>query len=32
MKSTGEAIAFVDDITDEHISKPFEMRNLYLSR
>ena len=32
MKSTGEAIAFVDDITDEHIAKPFEMRNLYLSR
>ena len=32
MKSTGEAIAFVDDITDDHISKPFEMRNLYLSR
>ena len=32
MKSTGEAIAFVDDITDAHISKPFEMRNLYLSR
>ena len=32
MKSTGEAIAFVDDITDDHISKPYEMRNLYLSR
>ncbi|MEM1117456.1 MAG: carbamoyl-phosphate synthase large subunit [Bacteroidota bacterium] len=32
MKSTGEAIAFVDDITDEQIAKPFEMRNLYLSR
>jgi carbamoyl-phosphate synthase large subunit len=32
MKSTGEAIAFVADITDEHISKPYEMRNLYLSR
>ncbi len=32
MKSTGEAIAFVDDITDEHISKPYEMRNLYLKR
>ena len=32
MKSTGEAIAFVDSITDEHIAKPFEMRNLYLSR
>jgi carbamoyl-phosphate synthase large subunit len=32
MKSTGEAIAFVDDLTDEHFSKPYEMRNLYLSR
>jgi carbamoyl-phosphate synthase large subunit len=32
MKSTGEAIAFVEDITDEHIAKPYEMRNLYLSR
>ena len=32
MKSTGEAIAFVADVTDEHIARPFEMRNLYLSR
>ncbi len=32
MKSTGEAIAFVDDLTDEHFSRPYEMRNLYLSR
>ncbi|HYE97124.1 MAG TPA: ATP-grasp domain-containing protein [Rubricoccaceae bacterium] len=32
MKSTGEAIVFVDDLTDEHIAKPYEMRNLYLSR
>ncbi|MEM6326389.1 MAG: carbamoyl-phosphate synthase large subunit, partial [Bacteroidota bacterium] len=32
MKSTGEAIAFVDDITAEQIAKPYEMRNLYLSR
>ncbi len=32
MKSTGEAIAFVDSVRDEHISKPYEMRNLYLSR
>ena len=32
MKSTGEAIVFVDDLTDEHFSKPYEMRNLYLSR
>lgn len=32
MKSTGEAIAFVDELTDEHFRRPFEMRNLYLSR
>ena len=32
MKSTGEAIAFVDDLTDEHFQRPYEMRNLYLSR
>ena len=32
MKSTGEAIAFVDALTDEHFRRPFEMRNLYLSR
>ena len=32
MKSTGETIVFVDDLTDEHFSKPYEMRNLYLSR
>ncbi len=32
MKSTGEAIVFVDALTDEHFSRPFEMRNLYLSR
>ncbi len=32
MKSTGEAIAFVDDLTDEHFARPYEMRNLYLSR
>ncbi len=32
MKSTGESIVFVDDLTDEHFSKPYEMRNLYLSR
>ncbi|HEX8385702.1 MAG TPA: carbamoyl-phosphate synthase large subunit, partial [Rubricoccaceae bacterium] len=32
MKSTGEAIAFVDSVTDEHIARPYEMRNLYLSR
>ena len=32
MKSTGEAIAFIDKLTDEHFRRPFEMRNLYLSR
>jgi carbamoyl-phosphate synthase large subunit len=32
MKSTGEAIAFVDTLTDEHFARPNEMRNLYLSR
>jgi carbamoyl-phosphate synthase large subunit len=32
MKSTGEAIIFIDELTDEHFSKPYEMRNLYLSR
>ena len=32
MKSTGEAIAFIDDFDDEHFRKPYEMRNLYLSR
>ncbi len=32
MKSTGEAIAFVTALTNEHFSRPYEMRNLYLSR
>ena len=32
MKSTGESIAFVDALTDQHFSRPYEMRNLYLSR
>ena len=32
MKSTGEAIAFVTELTDEHFARPYEMRNLYLSR
>ncbi|PSQ95115.1 MAG: carbamoyl-phosphate synthase large subunit [Bacteroidetes bacterium SW_9_63_38] len=32
MKSTGEAIAFVDALTDEHFQQPFEMKDLYLSR
>lgn len=32
MKSTGEAIVFVEELTDEHFQRPYEMRNLYLSR
>jgi carbamoyl-phosphate synthase large subunit len=32
MKSTGEAIAFVDALTDEHFQRPYEMKDLYLSR
>jgi carbamoyl-phosphate synthase large subunit len=32
MKSTGESIVFIDELTDEHFSRPYEMRNLYLSR
>ncbi len=32
MKSTGEAIAFVDALSDEHFQRPFEMKDLYLSR
>ena len=32
MKSTGEAIAFVDTLTDRHFRRPYELRNLYLSR
>jgi len=32
MRSTGEAIAFVDALTDEHFQQPYEMKDLYLSR
>ena len=32
MKSTGEAIVFVDTLTDDHFRRPYEFRNLYLSR
>ena len=32
MKSTGEAIAFIDELSDDHFQKPYEMRNLYLKR
>ncbi|MEX0599454.1 MAG: carbamoyl-phosphate synthase large subunit [Rhodothermales bacterium] len=32
MRSTGESIAFVDTLTDKHFKRPYEMRNLYLSK
>jgi len=32
MKSTGESIYFMDDFNDEHFKKPFEFKNLYLSK
>jgi carbamoyl-phosphate synthase large subunit len=32
MRSTGEAIAFVDELTDEHFQRPYEMKDLYLSK
>ena len=32
MRSTGEAIVFVDSLTDSHFRRPYELRNLYLSR
>jgi len=32
MKSTGEAIAFVNSMDDEHFEQPYEMKDLYLSR
>ncbi len=32
MKSTGEAIYFAKDFNDEHFKKPFEFKNLYLSK
>lgn len=32
MKSTGETIYFADDFKDEHFRKPFEFKNLYLSK
>ncbi|MCC5934911.1 MAG: carbamoyl-phosphate synthase large subunit [Balneolales bacterium] len=32
MKSTGETIYFLEDFNDEHFRKPFEFKNLYLSR
>jgi carbamoyl-phosphate synthase large subunit len=32
MKSTGESIYFLHDFKDEHFRKPFEFKNLYLSK
>ena len=32
MKSTGEAIYFIDDLKDDYFTKVYSERNLYLSR
>jgi carbamoyl-phosphate synthase large subunit len=32
MKSTGESIYFLKDFKDEHFRKPYEFKNLYLSK
>ncbi len=32
MKSTGESIYFMKDFDDEHFRKPYEFKNLYLSK
>ncbi|MEX1062596.1 MAG: carbamoyl-phosphate synthase large subunit [Balneolaceae bacterium] len=32
MKSTGESIYFMDDFDDERFKKPYEFKNLYLSK
>ncbi|MFN1834991.1 carbamoyl-phosphate synthase large subunit [Balneola sp. MJW-20] len=32
MKSTGESIYFAENFKDEHFRKPFEFKNLYLSK
>jgi carbamoyl-phosphate synthase large subunit len=32
MKSTGEAIYFIDDLTDEYFHQIYSERNLYLSK
>ena len=32
MKSTGETIYFTKDFNDEHFKKPYEFKNLYLSK
>ncbi len=32
MKSTGESIYFLEDFNDEHFRRPYEFKNLYLSK
>ena len=32
MKSTGEAIYFIDDLKDDYFTKVYSERNLYLSK
>ncbi len=32
MKSTGEAIYFIDDLQDDYFTKVYSERNLYLSK
>lgn len=32
MKSTGESIYFLEDFDDEHFRRPYEFKNLYLSK
>jgi carbamoyl-phosphate synthase large subunit len=32
MKSTGETIYFMDDFDDSHFKKPYEFKNMYLSK
>jgi len=32
MKSTGESIYFMEDFNDDHFKKPYEFKNLYLTK
>ncbi len=32
MKSTGESIYFMENFNDEHFKRPYEFKNLYLSK
>lgn len=32
MKSTGESIYFMDDFNDDHFKRPYEFKNLYLTK